>query len=127
MKMRTLFLVPASALIFLGGCSMDHHPGMRGMGMGGGAGSGPMMGEDIATGSGPMMGSMGATGQGMGSDMTQMCAQYRDLTAGKSSAEQQAAIEQRMQSMNGGNLTPEQLRMRREMMERNCAGATGTR
>ena len=140
-KMRTLVLAPAVALDVLAGCATERGaatggpgmggPGMGGPGMGGPGMGGPGMGG--GPGSGPMMGGGGGPGQGMGGgmgmggDMAQTCAMYRELTAGKSPAEQRAAVEQRMQSMHGGSMTPEQVRMRREMMERNCAAAPASR
>jgi len=95
---RTLFLAPAAALAVIAGCTTDAPAPMGRMGMDG-------------------------AGPGMGADTAQMCPMYRDLTAGKSPAEQRAAIEAQMQAMHGGSLTPEQLRLRRETMERHCAGA----
>jgi hypothetical protein len=80
-------------------------------------------------GMGPGMGP-GMAGQSMpmgGGNPAQMCEMYRQMMAGKSPAEQQAAMESMMRSMHGGNVTPEQMRMQREMMERNCANAPGSR
>lgn len=99
MRIRTFFLAPATALAVLAACTTEP--------------SAPM--------------GMGGPGSGMGSDTSQMCPMYRDLTAGKSPAEQRAAIEAQMQAMHGGTLTPEQLRLRRETMERNCAAAPAAR
>ncbi len=64
---------------------------------------------------------------GSGGDGSRTCAFYRRLAEGKSPDEQRAAIEAQMQSMHGGALTPEQLRARREAMERYCAGAPAAR
>jgi hypothetical protein len=74
------------------------------------------------------MGMGGAGGMGMGAgNQAQMCAMYRQMMAGKSPAEQQAAMEAQMRSMHGGNVTPEQMRMQRDMMEKNCAAGSGAR
>jgi hypothetical protein len=107
MKLRSLILVPVASLVLLAGCTSPH---------GRMAGSGPGM----AMGG---MGGPGMAGQSMpmgGANQAQMCDMYRQMMAGKTPAEQQAAMESMMRSMHGGNVTPEQMRMQREMMERNC-------
>lgn len=116
-RMRMLLLVPAAAMVVLAGCATGDGSAMGGPGMGGGPGSGPMVGHGGGSGQ----------GMGMGGDMAQMCAMYREMAAGKSPAEQREAIEQRMRSMHSGSMTPEQMRMRREMMERNCAASPAGR
>lgn len=121
MKARSIVLVPVAAFALLAGCTTQQgqSPGSPPMG-GPGAMGGP--------GGGMGMGMGGAGGMGMsGGNQAQMCAMYRQMMAGKSPAEQQAAMEGQMRSMHGGNVTPEQVRMRREMMEKNCAGASSTR
>jgi hypothetical protein len=128
MKLRRLVLVPVAALALLAGCTTPPGHGAGGPGMGGpgaGRGSGGGMGMH-----GPGTGAQGpGGGMGMGAagDQAQSCAMYREMMAGKSPAEQQAAVEARMRSMHGEQATPERTRMYREMMEKNCAGASGTR
>ncbi|MFM1991668.1 MAG: hypothetical protein RJA99_4625 [Pseudomonadota bacterium] len=100
MKTRSLMLVPVAALTFLAGCSTQQGQGSGGSMMGG-SGGGMAMG---------------------GGNSAQMCEMYRQMMAGKSPAEQQSAMEAHMRSMHGSNVTPEQARMHREMMEKNCAG-----
>jgi hypothetical protein len=105
MRLRSLVLVPVVSLAVLAGCTGPHGR-MAGMGPGPG-----------------MMGSPGMAGQTMpmgGGNPAQMCEMYRQMMAGKTPTEQQAAMESMMRSMHGGNVTPEQMRMQREMMERNC-------
>lgn len=114
MKARSLMLVPVAALALLAGCSTQPGQGSSGSMMGGGPGG--------MSGSGGM-GMGGSGGMGMsGGDAAQMCAMHRQMMAGKSPAEQNAAMEAQMRSMHGGNVSPEQVRMHREMMEKNCAG-----
>jgi hypothetical protein len=109
MKLRSLILVPVASLVVLAGCTSPHgrmmggSPGMAMGGMGPGAG---MAGQSMPMG---------------GGNPAMMCEMYRQMMAGKTPAEQQAAMESMMRSMHGGNFTPEQMRMQREMMERNCA------
>ena len=114
MKMRSAIATVAATLSLLAGCTAD---GPSGPGWGRGPEHGPMMGY------GPGPGPMG----GPGGDGSRMCAFYRDLTQRMSPDEQRAAVEAQMQSMHGGALTPEQLRARREAMERYCADAPATR
>ena len=122
MKARSLMLVPVAALALLFGCATPPGQGSTGSTMGG-SGSGMGMG-----GSGSGMGMGGSGGMGMaGGDPAQMCAMHRQMMAGKSPAEQQAAMETQMRSMHGGSATPEQVRMHREMMDKNCPGTAGTR
>lgn len=66
-------------------------------------------------------------GMGGGGDPARMCAMHREIMAGKSAAEQQAAMQTRMRSMQGGDVTPDRARMQREMMDRQCAGAPAPR
>lgn len=75
---------------------------MSGSGAGTGTGMGGAGGMGMGGAGGMGMGGAGGTGMSDGNP-AQMCA------------------------MHGGNATPEQVRMQREMMEKNCAGATGTR
>ena len=103
MKLRILVVAPAAALL-LAGCMH------RGGGMGG-AGMGP----------GP------AGGMGTGGDMAQMCSMHRQMTAGKSPAEQQAAVQAYMRSMHGGNIGPQQVQAHMEMMDRQCAQVPASR
>jgi hypothetical protein len=110
MKARSLVLVPVAVIAFLAGCTSQH---------GQGTGSSTMGGPGA-------MGGAGGMGMG-GGNQAQMCTMYRQMMAGKSPAEQQAAMEAQMRSMHGGNVTPDQVRMQREMMERNCPGSSGTR
>jgi hypothetical protein len=117
MKMRSAITTAAATLSLLAGCTVDGPSGPGGPGWGRGPGHGPMMGH----GAGP--GPMG----GPGGDGSRMCTFYRDLTQGTSPDEQRAAVEAQMQSMHGGALTPEQLRARREAMERYCTDAPATR
>lgn len=97
MKVTALTLACAAVALAIGGCAPYHGVGM---------------------------GPQGATGYG---DMGQMCSMYRQAATGGSPAEQRAAIEAQMQAMHGGTLSPEQLRVRRETMERNCAGVPASR
>jgi hypothetical protein len=53
-------------------------------------------------------------------DMAQMCAMHRQMTAGKSPAEQQAAIEDHIRSRHG-SVDPEMVAKHRKMMEMRCA------
>jgi hypothetical protein len=110
MKASSLMLVPVAALALLSACTSPQ-------------GHGSMMG---GSGSGTGMGGSGGMGMA-GGDSAQMCAMHRQMMAGKSPAEQNAAMEAQMRSMHGGNVTPEQVRMHREMMEKNCGGTAGTR
>lgn len=122
MKRFSLVLVPVAALALLAGCTTPYGspPGAPGTG-----GSSGAMGMG---GSGGGMGMGGAGGMGMsGANQAQMCAMYRQMTAGKTPAEQQAAMEAQIRSMHGGNVTPDHVRMHREMMEKNCAGMSGAR
>jgi hypothetical protein len=113
MKSRSLMLVPVAALALLSGCTTQQGHGSHGSMMGG---------------SGSGMGMGGSGGMGMsGGDPAQMCAMHRQMMAGKSPAEQHAVMEARMRSMHGGTVTPEQVRMHREMMDKNCAVTPGTR
>lgn len=57
-------------------------------------------------------------------DITRMCAMHRQMMAGKSPAEQQAAIEAHVKSMHG-SADPQMMAMHRQRMDRHCAG-TGT-
>ncbi len=126
MKARSLILVPVAALALLAGCTTQQGPGMGGSGTGGSAGG--MGGGMGMGGQGAGMGMGGAGGMGMGGgNQAQMCTMYRQMMAGKTPAEQQAAMEAQMRSMHGNTVTSEQARMQREMMEKNCAGASGTR
>jgi hypothetical protein len=100
-------MASATALALLGGCTSDGPTGAAGPGWGRGPGYGPMTGP--------------------GGDGAPMCAFHGELAQGTSSEAQRAAIEARMQSMHGGTLTAEQLRARREAMERHCAGAPAAR
>lgn len=107
MKARNLTLIHSlAALMVLAGCSTPPTPSSQGAMMG--------------------MGGAGGTGMG-GANTAQMCAMHRQMMEGKSPAEQQAAMVAQMRTMQGGgNVTPEQARMHREMMDRNCAaGSTG--
>ena len=114
MKARSLMLVPVAALALLAGCSTQPGQGSSGSMMGGGPGG--------MSGSGGI-GRGGAGGLGMaGGEGAQMCAMHRPKKAGKAPAERSAATEAQMRSMHGGNVSPEQVRMHREMMEKNCAG-----
>ena len=124
MKMRSAIATVAATLSLLAGCTAD---GPSGPGWGRGPEHGPMMGH--GAGPGPMMGHGPGPGPmgGPGGDGSRMCAFYRDLTQRTSPDEQRAAVEAQMQSMHGGALTPEQLRARREAMERYCADAPATR
>ena len=105
MKARSRVLVPVAALSLLVGCATQHGHGHGGAMMGGPGGPGGM-------------GSMGSMG---GGDPDGTCARYRQMMAGRSPAEQQAAMEARMRSMHGGDVTPEQARMQRETMDGPCA------
>lgn len=105
MSVRGLVGGPVAALVLLAGCGTQ-----QGHGMAGGGGMG--------------MGGQGGMGTG---NPAQMCAMYRDMMAGRTPAEQQAAMESQMRALHGGTVTPEQARMHRETMERHCAGAPGTR
>jgi hypothetical protein len=58
-------------------------------------------------------------------DMAQMCAMHRQLTDGKSSAEQQAAIEEHIKAMHG-TASPEMVAMHKKMMESRCGAAAAT-
>lgn len=117
MKMRPVLMASTAALALLAGCTTDRSAGAGGPGWSRGPGHGPMMG--YGGGPGPAM--------GPGGDGSRMCAFYRQLGEGKSPDEQRAAIEAQMQSMHGGTLTVEQLRVRRETMERYCSGAPAPR
>lgn len=55
-------------------------------------------------------------------DMNRMCAMHQQMTAGKSPAEQQAAIEAYVTSMHG-SANPEMVAMHREMMDAHCTGS----
>ena len=105
MTARSLVLVPVVTLSLLVGCTTQHGPRHWG----------------------PMMGGPGGQGSIGGGDPDAMCAMDRPTMAGKSPAEQQAAMDVRMRSMHGGNVTPEQARMQRETMQRNCAVDPGAR
>lgn len=134
MSLRACLLVPALMAGVFAGCAAERGPtpGRPATGWGAGPGPGPMHGPGPgpmqAPGSAPTTGS-GGTGAGMGmaGDASRMCATYRDLTAGKPAAEGQAAVDSQMQAMHGGTLSPEQLRARREEMERRCSASTDRR
>jgi hypothetical protein len=127
MKARSLALAPVVAFALLAGCTTQQGQGSSGSPMGGSGAMGSS-GSGMGMGGSGGMGMGGPGGMGMsGGNQAQMCAMYRQMMAGKSAAEQQAAMESQMRSMHGGTVTPEQVRMHREMMEKNCAGASGTR
>ena len=65
------------------------------------------------------MGGMGSGGQG------QMCQMHRDMTAGKSTAEQRAAVEAHIRGMHG-NASDQMVAHHMKMMEMHC-GATPAR
>lgn len=54
-------------------------------------------------------------------DMTRMCAMHRQMMAGKSPADQQAAIEAHVKSMHG-SAAPQMVAMHRQLIDRHCAG-----
>jgi hypothetical protein len=99
----SLLALAAAAGLLLAGCaSHGHGPGMGG-GMGMGHEHGGMAKHDASH------------------DMAQMCGMHREMTAGKSAAEQQAAIESHIRSMHG-TVTPEMVEQHRRMMETRCPG-----
>jgi hypothetical protein len=60
-------------------------------------------------------------------DMAPMCEMHRDATAGKSPAEQQAALEAQVKSMHG-TADPAMVAMHRRMMETHCGmGSASTK
>lgn len=65
-------------------------------------------------------GEMMAAGDQRHMDKNQMCAMYRQMTAGKSEAEQQAAAEAHIKAMHG-SADPQMVAMHRQMMERSCS------
>ena len=52
---------------------------------------------------------------------SRMCAMHRQAMAGKSPAEQQAAIEAHVKSMHG-SADPQHVAMHRQMMDKHCGG-----
>ena len=136
MSRRACLLVPALLAGVFAGCAAEQGPmpDRPATGWGAGSGPGPMQGPGsgpmMGPGSGPIMGPGGpgaGAGMGMAGEASRMCATYRDLTAGKPAAEGRAAVDSQMQAMHGGTLTPEQLRVRREEMERRCSASTDRR
>lgn len=54
--------------------------------------------------------------------MSQMCEMHKQMTEGKSPAEQRAAIEEHVKSMHG-SASPEMVAHHTKMMEMHCSGA----
>ena len=68
-------------------------------------------------GSGMRMGMGGPDRAGM--DMGSMCTMHREMTAGKSAAEQKAAVEAHIRSMHGTS-SPDMVTHHMKMMEMHC-------
>jgi hypothetical protein len=101
MAHRSRLALAAAAALLLAGCASHGH----GPGMGGGMGMGHQH-DGMARHDGSH-------------DMAQMCGMHRETTAGKSPAEQQAAIESHIRSMHG-TVTPEMVEQHRRMMDTRC-------
>ena len=54
--------------------------------------------------------------------MSQMCQMHKQMTEGKSPAEQRAAVEEHVKSMHG-SASPEMVAHHTKMMEMHCSGA----
>ena len=117
MQIHRLLAVSAAATLATG-CAMPPEGGAGAMGPGMRAGSGMEPGMGSGMGSG--MGRGGPGGAGM--DMDGMCAMHRQMTAGKSPAEQQAAVQSHIRSMHG-SASPDMVTHHMKMMEMHCPAA----
>lgn len=116
MRIRIAAVTGALALGLLAGCASQGastETASKPAGMGGMGGMGGMSG----------MGGMGNSGgMGMHRDQAGMCSMYRQMMAGKSAAEQQAAMAEHMKAMHG-TTDPKEVAAHRDMMEKQCAAA----